>query len=74
MAGPLGLLEAAADIEIRQGAESVLGSAPRHAGGCHDGGDSIRALAYQPGYVEAAVEAGAGLARFRHISSSRRSK
>src|SRR5690606_5060293 len=71
------LLAAALDIQLGQRCQCVLSGASRHAGGGHQcryagGGTAVD----QPGHIEAAVEAGAGLADFHDPSpqSGRRSE
>src|SRR5690606_4796311 len=60
----LALLEQAVDVQLAQRIEGVLGGAPGHAGGGHDGRHAAGGAAVdQPGDVQAAVEAGLGLAR-----------
>src|SRR5690606_34740017 len=59
----LALLEDALDVQLGQRLQGVLGGAPGHAGGGHDGWHTAGGVAgNQPGHVQAAIEAGPGLA------------
>src|SRR5690606_14723264 len=64
VAFPIGLPELAVDVQLGEGGEGVLRGAPWHAGGLHQCGYAGGLAAVDhPGHVEAAIEAGAGLAR-----------